>query len=210
MCVFIIVTANESANSLASGRFNTLRPRQIGRRFADDTIKRIFLNENVRISIKFLLKFVPKGPINNYPALIRIMVWRRSGDKPLSETMMVILPMHICVTRPQWVKWNFREVIFKLILVIDGWVFSCKIALRWMQMDLTDEKSTLVQVTACSMLPSHYLSQCWPRSMSPYGVTRPQWVNLALTCAFLWWNDLIWDFLGWNWQISVLLLLNFS
>ena len=24
---------------------------------------------------------------------------------------------------------------------------------------------------------SHYLSQCWPSSMSPCGVTRPQWVN---------------------------------
>ena len=83
---------------------NTLRPRQNGRRFADDTFKRIFENENVRLSIKISLKFVPKGPINNNPALIRIMAWRRPGDKPLSEPMMVILPMHICVTRPQWVK----------------------------------------------------------------------------------------------------------
>ena len=38
---------------------NTLRPRQNGRRFADDTFKRIFLNENVRILIKISLKFVP-------------------------------------------------------------------------------------------------------------------------------------------------------
>ena len=80
---------------------NTLRPRQDGRRFADDTFKRIFLDENVRISIKISLKFVPKGPINNIPVLIKIMAWRRSGDKPLSEPMMVSLPTHICVTRPQ-------------------------------------------------------------------------------------------------------------
>ena len=32
------------------------------------------------------------------------MAWRHSGDKPLSETMMVILPTHICLTRPQWVN----------------------------------------------------------------------------------------------------------
>ena len=50
--------------------FNTLRPRQDGRRFANDTFKRIFLNENVRITIKIWLKFVPKGPINNIPALV--------------------------------------------------------------------------------------------------------------------------------------------
>ena len=49
---------------------NTLRPRQDGRHFADDTFKRIFLNENVRISIKISLKFVAKGPINNIPALV--------------------------------------------------------------------------------------------------------------------------------------------
>ena len=65
--------------------FNTLRPRQNGRHFADDTFNRIFVNENVRIAIKFLLKFVPKGPINNIPALVQIMAWRRPGDKPLSE-----------------------------------------------------------------------------------------------------------------------------
>ena len=46
----------------------TLRPRQNGRYFADDTFNRIFVNENVRISIKFSLKFVPKGPINYIPA----------------------------------------------------------------------------------------------------------------------------------------------
>ena len=83
---------------------NTLRPRQNGRHFADDTFKRIFMNENFRISINISLKFVPKGLINNIPALVQIMAWRRPGDKPLSEPMMVNLLTHICVTRPQWVK----------------------------------------------------------------------------------------------------------
>ena len=83
---------------------NTLRPRQNGRYFPDDIFKCIFLNENVLISIKIPLKFVPKGPVNNILALFQIMAWRRPGDKPLSETMMVTLLTHICVTRPQWVK----------------------------------------------------------------------------------------------------------
>ena len=34
------------------------------------------------------LKFVPKSPINNIPALVQIMAWPRTGDKPLSEPMM--------------------------------------------------------------------------------------------------------------------------
>ena len=85
--------------------FNTLRPRQNGRHFADDIFKCIFLNENVSIAIKISLKFVPKGPISNIPSLVQIMAWRRPGNKPLSEPMMARL--HICVTRPQWVKIHF-------------------------------------------------------------------------------------------------------
>ena len=80
---------------------NTLRPRKNGRYFPDDIFKRIFLNENVLISIKISPKFVPMGPINNIPALVQIMAWRRPGDKPLSEPMMVSLLTHICVTWPQ-------------------------------------------------------------------------------------------------------------
>ena len=57
----------------------------------------------VWISIKSSMKFVPLGPINNIPALVQIMAWRRLGDKPLSEPRMVRLPTHICVTQPQWV-----------------------------------------------------------------------------------------------------------
>ena len=87
---------------------NTLRPRQNGRHFADDIFKCIFLNENVWISIKISLKFAPKGPINIIPALVQIMAWRRLGDKPLSEPMIVCLTTHICVTRPQWVNSNYR------------------------------------------------------------------------------------------------------
>ena len=67
-------------------------------------ISPIFLNENIRFSIKISLKFVPKFPINSIPVLVQIMAWRRPGDKPLSEPMMVFLLTHICVTRPQWVK----------------------------------------------------------------------------------------------------------
>ena len=72
--------------------------------FPDDIFKCIFLNENEGISIKISLKFVPKGQINNIPSLVQIMAWRRPGDKPLSEAMMVSLSTHICVTRPQWVN----------------------------------------------------------------------------------------------------------
>ena len=46
-----------------------------------------FLNENVWILIKISLNFVPKGLIDNEPALVQVMAWRRAGDKPLPELM---------------------------------------------------------------------------------------------------------------------------
>ena len=77
---------------------------------------------------------------------------------------------------------DFRWVLFKLISVIDGgWAICREIALRWMALDLTNDKSTLVQVMAwCRQATSHYLSQCWPRSMSPNVVTRPLWVKWVI------------------------------
>ena len=81
----------------SNGTPNTMRPRQNGRHFPDDTFKRIFVNDNVRISIKISLKFVAKGPINKIPALVQIMAWRRPGDKPISEPRMESLLTDICV-----------------------------------------------------------------------------------------------------------------
>ena len=87
-------------------------------------------------------------------------------------------PMHFNSLAPGKFAWNFRQVIFKQILVIDDWGISCEIALIWMSLDFTDDQSTLVQVMAwCRQATSHYLSQCWPRSLSLHGITRPQWVN---------------------------------
>ena len=80
------------------------------------------LNKNVTISIKISLKFVPKGPIINNPALIQMMAWRRPGDKPLSEPMMVRLMTHICVTRPQWVNKSIQgnDVAGQMIALLVG------------------------------------------------------------------------------------------
>ena len=98
-----------------AGLVNTLRPRQNGRHFADEILKYIFLDENVWIAIDISLRIVPKGSINNFPSLVQIMAWRRPGDKPLSEPMMVRLPTHICVTRRQWVNFCQLKGLIKCI-----------------------------------------------------------------------------------------------
>ena len=77
------------SNKFRETRVNTLRLSQNGHHFANDIFKCIFLNENVWISIKISPKFIHKGPIDNIPGLVQRMAWRRPGDKPLSEPMMV-------------------------------------------------------------------------------------------------------------------------
>ena len=73
---------------------------------------------------------------------------------------------------------NFGSKIFKLIPQNSSLGASCEIALRWLPQNLSNVKSTLVQVMAwCHQATGHYLNQCWPRSLMSYGVTRPQWVN---------------------------------
>ena len=72
---------------------------------------------------------------------------------------------------------HFECVILRCDAVITFMSISNSFAFRRMVQDPTDDKSTLVQVMAwCSQKTSHYLHQCWLRSMTLYGVTRPQWV----------------------------------
>ena len=55
---------------------------------AHDIFKRVFLDENVRISIQIPLKFVPKGSNGNKLAVVQVMAWCRIGDKPISEPIL--------------------------------------------------------------------------------------------------------------------------
>ena len=109
---------------------NTLRPRQNGRHFADYVFKCILLNENVWILLQISLNFVPKGPVNNIPSSIQIMAWRWPGDKPLSESMVVSLLMHICVALPQWINglspiWWQSSYEESMVIPLMIWVMSC-------------------------------------------------------------------------------------
>ena len=93
----------QGANLLHSINVNTLRPTQNGRHFADDMFKWIFLNENVWIPIEISLKFVPKGPINNIPALVRIMAGRQAiiwtNDDPVQRRIYASLGLNESITK---------------------------------------------------------------------------------------------------------------
>ena len=117
---------------------------------------------------------IPRCWARNTRSVWVVALWETStmarNNRHIFKTLQFIILTHWSPGRFQF---NFRKVIFKLTLMNGGWGISYEIALRWMPQDLTDDKSTLVQVMAwCHQAISHYLSQCWPRSMSPYGVSN--------------------------------------
>ena len=107
-----------------STSMNTLGPEQNGRQMSDDIFNSIFMNENLWISHKISLKFIPKVRINHIPALVEIMAWCRSGDKPWYELVMVNLLTHICVTRPRWVKISLLRMLTVLTLSNNVFIYN--------------------------------------------------------------------------------------
>ena len=74
--------------------------------------------------------------------------------------------------------YDIKWVILKVTLRVDILSISCEIVLKWMQRDLADDKSTLVQAMAwCHQATSHYLNHCWSNSMTPQVDTKPQWLT---------------------------------
>ena len=126
------------------------------------------MNKSINIRRHKIIKFKP--PMNQHLKAALMMLNVDKFLYPCQRTWVNSLA-------PGKFQFHFKWVISKLTLVNGGWGLSYETALRWMPLDLTDDKSTLVQVMAwCRQAPSHYLSQCWPRSMSSNGITRPQWV----------------------------------
>ena len=73
---------------------------------------------------------------------------------------------------------DFKSAFFHCVLLISISISLYDNALTWMSQSLTYDKPKWVQVMACCcQATSHYLSQCWPRLVSWYSITRPQWVN---------------------------------
>ena len=140
------------------------------------------------------LKFVPKVRLNNIPALVQIMAWRRPGDKPLSEPMMGSLLTHICVTRPQWVKtssWVAKS------LGSDSWNHQWSIIIleEW-NSPLAISRSFFVVAVFITWLASwiqwgycHWCRMC--RLLYPW--------TLASVCLWSSRPSWLWVCMGWSW-----------
>ena len=93
--------------------------------------------------------------------VVRLSIGNLKFDNTWSERLLVFNSTSIL-----WFEWNFRHVLFELILVVGVWVISCEITIRWI--------STLLQImTWPRQVTNTYMGQNWPRFMFSYGMTRP-------------------------------------
>ena len=100
-------------------QFNTFRLRQNGRHFADDPFKCIFLNETLRILIKMSLNFVPKGPINNIPALVQILAFTDAYMRHSASMSKVVVAAHLVILK--FPSDNSERVIDGVMVNLDLW-----------------------------------------------------------------------------------------
>ena len=87
-------------------------------------------------------------------------------------------PMNFLVSGLSFLThWALKDVVNSNTCPIK-FMSTYEIVFRWMPLNTFDDKTTLVQLMVwCNQVPSHYLNQCWPRSMLPYSITRPQLIK---------------------------------
>ena len=102
-------------------RFNSLRLSRNGRHFPDDIFKCIFLNKMYRLWLRFHWSLFPRVQLIIFEHLVQTMAWRRPGDDPLFEAMVVGLLTHICVTRPQLFNYILYKILYIIIIIVHVW-----------------------------------------------------------------------------------------
>ena len=105
------------------------------------------------------------------------MAWHRSGDKPLSEPLMVSLPTHICVTQPKWVKlsYHFHHILLNKTRSAPICMQSHHLGLEiWVQFICLYKEITLLLNTE---------NICWPQvnSSLPNGQIYDRELDFTIT-----------------------------
>ena len=100
----------------------------------------------------------------------------------LSNVEIIDFCCYINSLFPGWFTCGLKCVIFKCIVMTAFTSISSTMALRWMVLNRSDNKSSLFQIMAWSLTAtSHYLNQCWPRSV-PYSSA----VLLSFALLYFW------------------------
>ena len=135
--VWSLVRSGTSAYPDWNSYVNSSPPEPNGRHFGRRHSQKVFLEWNGRIPIQIPLKFVPKSPIENKPALVQVMAWPLTGDDPLPEPMIIqFIDAYICGTSGRRVKGKYRSTIYLWqikILIMSWWNISkYKSTVQWL------------------------------------------------------------------------------
>ena len=144
------------------------------------------------------LKPVPKGPINNVPALVQILAWRRTGDNPLFEPMMVSLLMHMghstSMSQPSTIRKASLQASLQTLLLheymhtymLTQLERGCNTSYRSMQ------HSQFGNIFVMALTAPHHIPWIWRFVLRCSGVDRWQWFarfiyrSIYSICVLLW------------------------
>ena len=135
-------------------------------------IKLIIMLDGWHVFPKNVFRWMSLVPICDELTLVQLMAWCLQATNPQKVRMVMSFRMD---------RWTDGRLGGR----IEWWQYPLtpiatedKNAFRWMSLVYTYDELTLVEVMAwCPQRTSHCLSQCWPRSLPPYDVTRSQWVK---------------------------------
>ena len=149
---------------------------------------------------------MPQDLTDDMATLVQVMAWCCQATSYYLNQCSPRYPIPNGISTPQWVnslvtgrcRCNFKNVFSSSFNVMISRAILCEADLRRVPQDPIDYKSKLVQVMAwCHQAPSHYLNQCWTRSLMQCDVTRPQWV----TIFFVWhWGNRLIVLMPVNWH----------
>ena len=90
------------------------------------------------------------------------------------------------LSRNELTVWGLFKIGTSLQIIFSSYVYIsyCKFILHrnlFLGIQLTISQHCFRYLLDAEQAPSHYLNQYWPWSIMPFGIIRPQWVNLSDT-----------------------------
>ena len=137
-------------SNVLNGKVNTLRPKQNVWHFADDIFICIFMNENFCTLIWISLKSVHKGPIDNKSALVQVMAWHQTGDKPLPEAIMT----------------RFTDAYIQHSGVMSQTIFSSLFSMYFRSIETHSNITFLSDRYKCNWMVTYITNKCDPQEVS--------------------------------------------
>ena len=96
------------------------------------------------------------------------------ASETINEVLIFVWIFFFFFCSPSGMCKKSYKCIFQTYLTIDILSTFCEIDYMWVPQNHIDSMSIL-WFRECRQATSHSMSQCWPRSMLPYAITRPQW-----------------------------------